>query len=422
MQTTLQSQVFNPERLRVLYRLCLLDSPTNPAFDRLTRLASAVLRAPISLVSLVDVDHQFFKSFVGLKEPYATTRETPLSHSFCQHVIDSGEALVIEDARQHALVKDNPAIADMNVIAYAGIPLITSEAQALGSFCVIDEKPRHWADADVELLKELAAAVMTEIELRAEIMEREKAERALQYTQDRLQEALAAAREANLLKSQFISMASHEFRTPLAVINLSSSILYAPATEANADKRTRHFEQIQTSITKMTNLLDDVLALGKGETGSAHFKPERLDASALCIDTIETVTAGSTKGQPITFTEVGTPIEVLLDREQFQTLLQNLLVNAAKYSSRTAAIEVELAYTLSELRLRVNDHGIGIPPADQARLFEPFYRASNSSGIQGTGLGLAIVKRAVDLHGGTIEVESRSGEGTTFIVTLPLRR
>jgi signal transduction histidine kinase len=185
--------VQDPARLKALRDACLLDTPAEESFDRLTRLASTILHAPVALVSLVDEDRQFFKSCVGLPEPWASRSETPLSHSFCQHAVNSGEPLVIEDAREHPLVQENLAIRDLNVIAYAGIPLITSDGHALGSFCVIDGKPRRWTDEELAILKDLAVSVVTEIELRATarvaeqaVEEREHLLQALEVERERL--------------------------------------------------------------------------------------------------------------------------------------------------------------------------------------------------------------------------------------------
>src|SRR3954470_11562780 len=157
--------VRDPARLAALRRTGLLDSEPSPEFDRLTRLASRVLDAPVALVSLVDEDRQFFKSCLGVPEPWASDRETPLSHSFCQHAVASRVPLVVDDAREHEVLRDNPAINDMGVVAYAGIPLIDSEGNALGTLCVIDSKPRHWSSHQVRLLEDLAASVVTEIDL-----------------------------------------------------------------------------------------------------------------------------------------------------------------------------------------------------------------------------------------------------------------
>jgi diguanylate cyclase (GGDEF)-like protein/PAS domain S-box-containing protein len=148
------------------------------SLDRLTRLASRLLGTPVALVSIVAEDRQVFESQTGLAEPWATRGGTPLSHSFCQHVVTASEPLVIADAREHPLVRDNPAIADLGVVAYAGIPLHVG-GQCVGSFCAIDSSPRQWREEDLSLLEDLAAAAAIELELRWIMSEREHATRAL---------------------------------------------------------------------------------------------------------------------------------------------------------------------------------------------------------------------------------------------------
>jgi hypothetical protein len=157
--------VADPARLAELQATGLLDSPPEEAFDRITELAARLLDVPVALISLVDEHRQFFKSCVGLGEPWSTARETPLSHSFCRHALDASEPLVIDDARVHPLVRENLAIRDLDVIAYAGIPLITPSGHTLGSLCVIDHQPRAWTAEQIDTLAVLAASVVSEIEL-----------------------------------------------------------------------------------------------------------------------------------------------------------------------------------------------------------------------------------------------------------------
>jgi hypothetical protein len=166
-------------RLAALDATGLLDSPADPAFDRFTRLAAALLRAPVALVVLVGEGRQFFKSVHGRGGPWAALRETPLSHSFCRHVVETGRPLEVADAHAHALVRDNPAVGDLGVVAYLGVPLAAADGAVLGSLCVIDHAPRTWGADAAALLGELAAAVMTEIALRAEAARRARAEEAL---------------------------------------------------------------------------------------------------------------------------------------------------------------------------------------------------------------------------------------------------
>lgn len=188
MSNELLSIVRNVARLSALQRMGLLDTPPEASFDRLTRLACRVLRTPVGLVSLVDQDRQFFKSCVGLPEPFATGRQTPVSHSFCQHVVATGKPLIVEDARTNPLVRLNPAVEELGIVAYAGIPLVTSDGYTLGSFCVIDHRPRSWSFDDIETLQELAGCVMHEIETR----------RLLQATEARCRELEARWRDAGM--------------------------------------------------------------------------------------------------------------------------------------------------------------------------------------------------------------------------------
>jgi GAF domain-containing protein len=155
-----------PGRLAALHNAALLDSPAEESFDRLARLAARVVGAPVALVTAVDRDRQFFKSCLGLPEPWATRRETPLSHSFCQHVVAAREPVIITDARKDSRVIDNLAIRELGVIAYLGVPLITAEGQAIGTLCVIDHEPRIWTKDEISLVTDIAAAAVTEITLR----------------------------------------------------------------------------------------------------------------------------------------------------------------------------------------------------------------------------------------------------------------
>jgi PAS domain S-box-containing protein len=189
--TSVPKTIADFERLAALERTTLLDSPAEDAFDRLTRLARRVLNVPVAIVSLVDDHRQFFKSADGLPEPWASQRETPLSHSFCQHVVTMSAPLVVEDARLNPLVSSNLAVRDLGVIAYAGMPLILSDGNVLGSFAAIDVVPRKWSEDDLTILRDLAAAAMTETELRITLDESQR------------QTATAQNAEAMLRQSEF---------------------------------------------------------------------------------------------------------------------------------------------------------------------------------------------------------------------------
>jgi DNA-binding transcriptional MerR regulator len=158
----------HPERLEAVGRIRLHHAADRKVFDRLTSLVTALLDVPIALLTIVEADRQVFVSAVGVKEPWATLGEVPLTHSFCQHAVLNRAPLVIEDARTHPLVRDNLAIQDLDVVAYLGVPLMTTDGYALGSFCAIDSKARRWSDGDVRVLGDLAATVIDYVEARPE--------------------------------------------------------------------------------------------------------------------------------------------------------------------------------------------------------------------------------------------------------------
>jgi signal transduction histidine kinase len=220
----------DPVRMAALRATALLDSEPEEAFDRLTRVATRVLRVPVALVTLVDQDRQFFKSCIGLPEPWMSRRGTPLSHSFCQHAVASAEPLTIEDAREHPLVRDNLAIRDLDVIAYAGFPLKTSDGAVLGTFCAIDSKPRKWSEDDVVFVKEMAAMAMTEIELRTTVRQLEDARAETEGTLVTLRElqAISDAALVNLatddLLRELLTRVASALDVDLAAVLLEGSI------------------------------------------------------------------------------------------------------------------------------------------------------------------------------------------------------
>lgn len=182
----------DPSRVAALRRSELLDTPSEEVFDRLTRLAAKALEAPVALFSLIDEERQFCKSVVGLPDVWVSGRDSPLSYSFCQHAVAMGVPLTIEDARKHPLVRQDPATM-RGVIAYAGVPLITSDGHALGTLCVIDFQPRSWSDGEVQTLAELAAVVVTKIELRMAVRSAEVAKAALRESEERFRTAFEMA-------------------------------------------------------------------------------------------------------------------------------------------------------------------------------------------------------------------------------------
>jgi PAS domain S-box-containing protein len=231
--------------------------------------------------------------------------------------------------------------------------------------------------------------------------------------------ALKKEKELNELKSRFISMASHEFRTPLSAILSSAELLEYYGYKWTEAEKCDLLHQIQTSANHITQMLEDVLLIGQAEAGKLKFNLVPLDLERFCWDLIREIQIGTDSRHSFVFVPHQHRTPVYLDKKLLRLILINLFSNAAKYSLDGSTIRVNLICRQKEVVFRVEDKGIGIAQEDQPQLFEAFYRGSNVSTVSGTGLGLAIVKRAVELHHGSIAVESELGAGSAFIVKIP---
>lgn len=234
-----------------------------------------------------------------------------------------------------------------------------------------------------------------------------------------LLESLAREKEASELKSRFVSMTSHEFRTPLAAIMSSTELLADYGDRLPATEKTELIEVIKSSVRRMTQMLEDILVIGKADAGRLDYKPGPVSIDALLERIVQEVRRTTQTTHELRIDNRLPRRTLWLDQRLFTHVLQNLLINAIKYSPKGDPVSVQLEPDGNGVRITVVDQGIGIPEADRAALFTSFHRGGNVGNISGTGLGLAIVKKAVDLHRGHIEVQSVLGKGSRFTVTLP---
>ena len=239
-------------------------------------------------------------------------------------------------------------------------------------------------------------------------------------TEEEMRRALAKERELNELKSRFVAMTSHEFRTPLATILSSTELLQRHYEKLPATEREAIFGRITTGVGRMAHMLENVLTIGRAETDAMHFEPAPLDLRGLCRQLVEEahLEGGGQRDIRLHFSGLVGPVN--MDERLLRHALGNLLSNALKYSTPGSRVTLAVHINDSMATFKVADEGIGIPPQDQERLFEAFHRARNVGNIPGTGLGLAIVRKSVELHGGTIAVISEPGRGTRFTVRIPL--
>jgi PAS domain S-box-containing protein len=247
--------------------------------------------------------------------------------------------------------------------------------------------------------------------------------------EEELYRTLETERELNELKSRFVAMVSHEYRTPLTTILSSAELLERYVDQFTEEKRRQHYTRIQSAVHLLTQLVNDVLTISKIEAGKQGFNPSPLDLVKFCRELVEEfqLTIGSlhtliftSHGNALSEAQGSMMAKADMDEKLLRYIISNLLSNAIKYSPEGTTVRFDLSVNLHQAILSIQDTGIGIPLEDQPHLFESFYRGTNVGTLSGTGLGLAIVKSSVDLQGGKIAVSSEVGVGTTVTVTLPL--
>jgi len=246
-----------------------------------------------------------------------------------------------------------------------------------------------------------------------DITDREKADK-------EVKKSLEKEKDLNILKTSFISMISHELRTPLTTIMLSADLLKRFGDKWSEEERLKHFQRIQDTVLKMTQLMENVLTVGRLEAGKFDFHPESLDIPSFCNTIVENIEFNNAGKYKIIYVIHGEEKGVRADENLLWLILSNLLSNAIKYSPLHSEVNFDVQFSENEIEFIIADHGIGIPQKDLENLFQLFYRATNVGVTSGYGLGLNIVKRCVQAHGGTIKVDSKENEGTIFTVKIPI--
>lgn len=240
----------------------------------------------------------------------------------------------------------------------------------------------------------------------------------LEKTKKDLKNALEKEKDLNELKSRFVSMASHEFRTPLTTMLSSLSLVTKYGEQNDKENQGRHVSRIKTSINNLTDILNDFLSVSKLEEGKIENNPEELNLKTFIADIISEMQSMATDSQKLIQAHSGNEI-VSIDQKLLKNVLFNLISNAIKFSPQGGSIEVDVQVLNSSVKISVKDNGIGIPKEDQKHLFERFFRGNNATNIQGTGLGLNIVAKYAELMNGSLEFESKENKGTTFTIIIP---
>jgi PAS domain S-box-containing protein len=265
-------------------------------------------------------------------------------------------------------------------------------------------------------VRRLNADLEQKVEERTMIL-REALQR-LEQSQKELSEALDKEKLLNEIKSRFVSMASHEFRTPLSTVLSSASLLGKYTREEEQDKRSRHIDKIKDSVKHLNDILEDFLSLGKLDEGRVESHANEFNLQELLTDTADEMKGLLKKNQYIRVHFNGIS-EICSDKKLLKNVMINLITNAIKFSGEGDEIDIFAKADAEQTVIEVQDHGIGISEEDQSHLFSSFFRGANALNIQGTGLGLHIVRRYLDLMGGEVQLESELGKGTTVRITFP---
>ena len=395
------------ERLGALRDYDVLDTPSDPAYDDIVELVGELLDVPISLISLVDSERQWFKARRGLG-----ACETGRDVSFCGHAILGDDVFYVPDATKDDRFADNPLVGgEPRVVFYAGAPLITPAGFRIGTLCAIDHRPRALTSQQRGWLRKLAKVTVSNLELDRHI----RLARCLAEGRRTLLED--ATRRSDELE-RFASFAAHELSAPLTRIRRWAS-LAADDAATLGDEHQRRLHKIEEHASRLASMVRDLLAMGIAGGGSTSDDGD-CEVTTLLESVVEDASDAARRREVDLRIDVSPGLHVSASALSIRQIADNLVSNAIKYSHPTregkfAAIKARV--NDDTLTVSVSDNGLGIPAESQSRMFEMFERFHRDR-APGTGVGLALVHRHVRSLGGAIDVAS-TDEGTTITIHLP---
>jgi signal transduction histidine kinase len=377
-------------RLVALRRYKVLDTEPEQGFDDVTMIASQICDTPIALVSFVDEARQWFKSRVGLD-----AKETPRDLAFCAHaILQPGLVLQIPDPSRDERFKANPLVTGQpNIGFYAGAPLVTTDGHALGTICVVDDKPRHLSDQQIAALQALARQVMAELELRC---------------------SRAELARSNHDLENFAYLASHDLRAPLRGIDQLAGFIEEDAAEVLPESSRNHLAQLRSRCMKLEIMLDNVLAYSQLERKES--KPRWVDTRAMISDTADLVVPADKFSVeiPPDLPPLHAPVPAV------ELVFRNILSNAVKHHDLDrGAIRIEWFRDSQHIHVTVADDGPGIAAEHQDKVFQLFATLKKNGQAGSSGMGLAFVKKTLENCGGSVAVVAGSERGTKIRTSWP---
>jgi signal transduction histidine kinase len=387
------------ERLRSLMEYEILDTLPEKDFDDITRIASEICQTPISTITLIDTNRQWFKSQVGLD-----SAETPREHAFCAHAINNPKDIfLVEDSREDIRFRDNPlVVGDPHVIFYAGVPLVNDEGFALGTLCIIDEKPRELTESQKASLRSLANQAIIVLELRKKNIQLEKSRKDLHERYTELEE--------------FSYVVSHDIKSPVNNIMGIAQLLRDKYSSQLDKEGNTYIGYLNESTERLKKLIDGIVEYYH-RSQVENDKRENVDVSLLLSEIISLVNAK----KEVQFNYLHETISIQVNRVALQQILLNLIVNSIKYNDKPKpVIEILFLQTDEFYHFSVKDNGTGIHSDDLSKIFNLFTHLNKKDrdGNMGTGIGLSTVKKLIEKLGGTIHVTSELGVGSEFTFTI----
>ncbi len=440
-----RGEFFESERLKELDSYRILDTLSEKEYDDITFMASIICEVPIAMISFIDKDRQWFKSFRGVENA-----ETSREYSFCAQAIQTSEPLVVPDSRIDERFKDNPFVTgDPNIVFYAGVPLITEDGYGLGTVCVIDNKPRVLTENQLKALEILSRQVTNLLKVRRLNVELQEITDSLEkenknLTHDRtrlglsLEKFIASrvteiARQNNVLDKMnrelqaFTYITSHHLQEPLRKIQTFSSVLKETDGGKFSEKGRDYLSKIDKSALRLRSLIRDLLTYTHISSDNNTYREDNFSAMVADVKR-ELIEEIREKDAEIV---IDSDCDVIVIPLQFRQLLSNLMANSLKFARREVKPVVRLACESKKgkefpnqilaqetvyYRITVTDNGLGFDNLHKEKIFEMFQTTDEH---YGTGIGLALVKKILDNHEGFIDAKCVPNVATTFTLYIP---
>ena len=385
-------------RLAAVKEYNLLDTLPEKEFDTITKLVASICEVPISLVTLLDTDRNFLKSHFGV--PF---NESPRDISFCAHaILDEAELFVVEDSRKDIRFEGNPLVTEHNAIFYAGVPLRNSAGYPLGTLCVFDNKPRKLSDHQQSALKALAYQVMNLFELHKTNIQLTGLQNQLMVQNDELK--------------GFAAVVSHDMKMPLANIIVTSDILKAKYGESLDEQGLKYLDYLKQSSFTLSDYITRMLE---------HYESDHISEKPIVefdlLNLLEEIVELLNIDEQCEINFPNKNFDIRSNRAALEQIFLNLIGNSLKYNDKDV-IKIDIGCKKKDdtFVFKISDNGMGIPKDKQQSVFNLFSTVGNldRNGRKGSGIGLSTVKKLVTNLGGSINVDSTEGEGTTFVFTV----